>query len=424
MTVYEILADLPYFSALPETELEGLCQAARIVDVSAGDVIVTEGQEVEALLVVVDGAFEVTQRSGNQAVVLGVAGAGEVVGEMSFLEGRPASATLTALSEGRLVSLPAAKVHGILSNLPFLKGMFLTMIQRLREREASLVHAEKLVALGTMTAGLLHEVNNPAAAIKRSAAGLVQAADRLMEAGEAGPLSALQRAEMEEELAQFLDDKAVADADEVATSLISLGWDAERLEMVAGGDAAAIGRLAHLAHARQLAGEVAMAAERLSELVQAVKTWVYLDQGPRQPFDLNVSVRQTAALLRHKLGDVELVLELDPNLPAIEGSGAELNQVLTNLVDNAIHAARTKVRVETRVEAGELVCEVEDDGTGINPELKERIWEPFFTTKPPGEGSGLGLSISRRIVESHRGRLLLEQNGFTRFVIRLPVTTP
>ncbi|HKX74977.1 MAG TPA: ATP-binding protein [Acidimicrobiia bacterium] len=423
MSVYDILAELPYFSSLPEEELETLCQSATMVDVAAGDVIMQEGQEVDALMVVAEGAFEVTRRAGTQDVVVGVAGTGEVLGEMSFLEGRPASATLTALSDARLVRLPAAKVDHILSHLPFLKGMFLTMIMRLRERESSLVHAEKLVALGTMTAGLLHEVNNPAAAIKRSAAGLVHAAEGLLEPGEEVARTALERAELEEELGEFLDEKGVADAFEVATSLVALGWDAERLESVAGGDEAEIARLAQLAHARQLAGEVAMAAERLSELVEAVKTWVYLDQGPRQQFDLNQAVRQTIALLRHKLGQVDLQLELDPELPAIEASGAELNQVLTNLVDNAIHAARTRVTVRTRVEGDELVGEVEDDGAGISPELVERIWEPFFTTKPPGEGSGLGLSISRRIVESHRGRLLIQQNGSTRFVIRLPIPT-
>ncbi|HUO47016.1 MAG TPA: ATP-binding protein [Acidimicrobiia bacterium] len=421
MTVYEILAELPYFLALPEDELEKLCQAAETIDVASGEVILEEGDELGALLIVADGSFEVTRRTGQNDVVLGVAGTGEVLGEMSVLEGRPASATLTALTDARVIRLPMAALDHILSNLPFLKGMFLTMIQRLREREASLVHAEKLAALGTMTAGLLHEVNNPAAAIKRSAAGLVQAADRLMAAGPIPEMSALERAEKEDELVQLLEERGVAEPQEVAGSLVAMGWDPVHLREAAKGDGEEMARLAQLGHARQLASEVAMAAERLSELVGAVKTWVYLDQGARQPFNVNTAVEQAVALLRHKTGDIQVVLELEPTLPSIEASGAELNQVVTNLIDNAIHAARTEVTIRTRTESTEIVCEVEDDGPGVPAALADRIWEPFFTTKPPGEGSGLGLSIARRIVESHRGRLLLLSEPTTCFVMRLPL---
>ena len=421
MTVYEILAELPYFLALPEDELARLCQAAEIIDVASGEVILEEGDELGALLIVAEGSFEVTRRTGQNDVVLGVAGTGEVLGEMSVLEGRPASATLTALTDARVIRLPMAALDHILSDLPFLKGMFLTMIQRLREREASLVHAEKLAALGTMTAGLLHEVNNPAAAIKRSAAGLVQAADRLMPAGPIPEMSALERAEKEDELVQLLEEGGVAEPQELAGSLVAMGWDPARLKEAAQGEGEEMARLAQLAHARQLASEVAMAAERLSELVGAVKTWVYLDQGARQPFNFNTAVEQAVALLRHKTGDIRVVMELEPALPTIEASGAELNQVVTNLVDNAIHAARSVVRLRTRIESTEIVCEVEDDGPGVPAGLLDRIWEPFFTTKPPGEGSGLGLSIARRILESHRGRLQLLAGPPTRFVIRLPL---
>jgi signal transduction histidine kinase len=425
MSAYEILAEVPYFAALPENELEDLCRAAEIVEIKAGEVLIEEGQEIDSLLVVAGGAFEATRRTGGTDVVLGVAGTGEVLGEMSVLEGRPASATLTALSDGTLIRLPAKALERVLSNLPFLRGMFLTMIRRLREREASLVHAEKLVALGTMTAGLLHEINNPAAAIKRSAAGLVEAADQLLAAKTARQVTALQRAELEDEMVDFLEQHQVEPAIDLATSLVSAGWEVADLEEIGEGDPVGIGRIAHLIHARQLADEVAMAAGRLSELVGAVKTWVHLDQGPKQEVDLNKSIEQTASLLRHKLGEVRLDLELDPALPSFEGSGAELNQVITNIVDNAIQAAASSVTVRTSLDGSDIVCEIIDDGPGIPPELLERIWEPFFTTKPPGQGTGLGLSISRRIVESHRGRLAIESApGRTRFVIQLPISSP
>jgi signal transduction histidine kinase len=155
-----------------------------------------------------------------------------------------------------------------------------------------------------------------------------------------------------------------------------------------------------------------------------VKSWVYLDQGTIQSVDLNVALDQTMALLRHKLSGISVDLDLDPKLPSIEARGAELNQVLTNIIDNAIQAAKAVVTVKTFVDGEHVVCQITDDGPGIPEHLLDHIWEPFFTTKPPGQGTGLGLSISRRIVESHRGRLEVKSApGATSFTVRLPLKT-
>ncbi|HEX5671406.1 MAG TPA: ATP-binding protein, partial [Acidimicrobiia bacterium] len=277
-------------------------------------------------------------------------------------------------------------------------------------------------ALGTMAAGLLHEVNNPAAAIKRSAAGLVEASESLVERKTVEGLTPLQRADREDELSAYVEELGLDHASDLASSVVKAGWDRAALEGAGDGNNSEVVRVVRLIHARQLAEEVAMAAGRLSDLVGAVKSWVYLDQGTIQSVDLNVALDQTMALLRHKLSGITVDLDLDPNLPSIEARGAELNQVLTNIIDNAIQAAKAVVKVKTFVDGEHVVCQITDDGPGIPDEALDHIWEPFFTTKPPGQGTGLGLSISRRIVESHRGRLEVSSvPGATSFTVRLPI---
>jgi len=420
---YEILSDVPYFSDLPVEELESLCRAAEIVDVAEGEVVIREGDEPDALLVIADGTFEAFRQSAESEITIGLAGRGEVLGEMSLLEERLASASLRALSPARLVRVPGERFKSLLAHNHFLRGMLLTVILRMREREGALVEYKKLAALGTMAAGLLHEVNNPAAAIKRSAAGLVEASDSLIERKPVVTLTPLQRAAREEQLTDYLEGLGLEEASDLASSVVLAGWDRSGLEEAADRNRETIVRLVRLIHARQLAEEVAMAAGRLSDLVGAVKSWVYLDQAASQEVDLNVALQQTMALLHHKLSGIKVELDLDPDLPLVEARGAELNQVLTNLIDNAIQAAAGVVTVKTLAVNEHVACHITDDGPGISEAILDRIWEPFFTTKPPGQGTGLGLSISRRIVESHHGRLEVSSvPGATTFTIRLPTT--
>jgi len=419
---YEILSEVPYFSDLPEEELESLCRAAEIVDVAEGEVVLREGDQPDALLVIADGTFEAYRKSPESEIIIGLAGRGEVLGEMSLLEGRLASASLRALSPARLVRVPGERFQRLLAHNDFLRGMLLTVIIRMRQREGALVEYKKLAALGTMAAGLLHEVNNPAAAIKRSAAGLVEAAESLVERKTVEGLTPLQRADREDELAAYIEELGLEQATDLGSSVVKAGWDRAALEKAGDGNKSDVVRVVRLIHARQLAEEVAMAAGRLSDLVGAVKSWVYLDQGTIQSVDLNVALEQTMALLHHKLSGIRIDLDLDPELPSIEARGAELNQVLTNIIDNAIQAATAVVTVKTLVDGEHVVCQITDDGPGIPGEVLDHIWEPFFTTKPPGQGTGLGLSISRRIVESHRGRLEVSSvPGATSFTIRLPM---
>lgn len=420
MTPHEVLSQLPYFSALPSDELEALCSRAESIAVERGQEVIIEGTMPDALLVVAEGTFEATRRSGSEEVRLGEASAGEVLGEMSILENRPASASVRALEPATLIRVPVEDFRHVLSDPRLAAAMFSTVTRRLRDREAALIQSEKLTSLGVLAAGLLHEVNNPAAAIGRAAHHLAEVAESLVPKQEVVQLSAMRRADRESELEEVLRAAGASQSAELASSLVAQGWTAERFTSEATDSAERV-KLARLVHARQLATEVVMAAERISDLVGAVKRWAYTGQGPVQDVDLNQTVADSATLLKHKTAGTKLTLELKDDLPIVSGRGVELSQVVTNLLDNALDSAANGVVVRTESSDGEVTIEIQDDGPGISQELLTRIWEPFFTTKPPGAGSGLGLPITRRIVAAHGGRIEVNSApGRTVFRVTLP----
>jgi signal transduction histidine kinase len=420
LSPYEILSQLPYFSELPEEMLESLSSTSEVLNVTRGQEVIVEGTMLDGLLVVAEGTFEATRRSGKEEVRLGEASAGEVLGEMSILEDRPASATVRALEPGTLVKVPVEQFHQVLSDPRLVAAMFSTVTKRLRDREAALIQSEKLASLGVLTAGLLHEVNNPAAAISRAATHLASVVGTLMPEVEPVHLTTMQRIRSEDEFVQLLLAAGIDSPADLAASLVAQGWTVDRLLSEAATPDEQV-RLTRLIHTRQLATEVVLAAGRITELVVAVKRWAYTGQGPVQDVDVNQTIADSTTLLKHKTAGLKLTLETDEELPSVSGRGVELSQVMTNLLDNALGAAAAGVIVRTRSTDDEVTVEFEDDGPGIAPELLTRIWEPFFTTKPPGQGSGLGLPITRRIVAAHGGRIEVESvPGSTVFRVILP----
>jgi signal transduction histidine kinase len=424
VTPFEILSGLPYFAGLPVEQIETLCRACEVVNVERGQVVIVEGSPPEGLLVVVEGTFEATRRSGSEDIRLGDAGKGEVLGEMSILENQLASATVRALENGMVIKVPVAVFREVLSDPGLLGAMVSTVTKRLREREAALYQNEKMASLGVLSAGLLHEVNNPAAAIARAAHHLAIVAEELVPSQDPADLSPLQRADEEQLMTEQLEAAGLEHAAELAASLVAQGWSPQ-LVTSAAPNPLELGRLARLVHARQLALEVGLAAARISELVNAVKRWTYSGQGPVQDVDLNRVVNDSITLLKHKASGKKLELDLAEGLPMIQARGVELSQVVTNLIDNALDAAASRVTLKTTGAPHEIVLEIVDDGGGIPAEQVSRIWEPFFTTKPLGVGTGIGLAISRKIVVDHGGRIDVESEpGRTAFAVHLPTDRP
>ena len=443
-TTKEFLRPLPLFSSLEEQDLDTLTGLAEPRAIRAGELLMEQDSPGDALYVVLDGQFEVTKRSGKQDVVLGLRGSGEMLGEMSLLEQAPRMASVRAVRDSHVLGISRPAFYQLLASNPSAVFAILrTFITRLRSTEQLLVQQEKLAALGTLSAGLAHELNNPAAAARRSTGQLREVLtewqrtsaelDMLtLDAAQSARISALRgemarhttgatydalaRSDMENEMEVWLDEHGVEQGWELAPVLVSLGWGAEQLDALAGEFTpehlrVVVPWLANGSSAYSLLDEVQSSAERISEIVKAVKTYSYLDQAPIQQVNIQDSLENTLVILKHKLkSGVQVTRDYALDLPSIEAYGSELNQVWTNLIDNAIDAMQGKGELTLRTYArnDSVTVEISDNGPGIPPDVQQRIFEPFFTTKGPGAGTGLGLHIVYNIVvDKHHGQIML-----------------
>jgi signal transduction histidine kinase len=458
--ILEELRQIPLFADLSEEDLEQLYRMAETVSIPAGQLVLQEGDQGDSLYVVLTGELEVTKRQGSQDILLAVYMPGQFFGEMALLEQAPRSASVRTLQESRLLVISQAAFQTLLTCSPSAPLKILhTVTSRLRSTESALIQNEKMAALGTLAAGLAHELNNPAAAIRRSAAQLRDAlAEREQLAAQLHALAtdqyqqeslgALQEeiaerkttapvpdplalSEQEDGLQEWLEDHGVGEAWELAPVLVSSGWDRDELERVA--ERFSVTQLPVVVRwlgagssVYGLLEEVGKSAEAMSEIVKAVKTYSYLDQAPIQEVDVIESLENTLVLLRPKIdAGISITRDYADDVPRIEAYGSELNQVWTNLIDNAIDAIAGKGELILRAFTAENVVTVDviDHGPGIPPEIQPRIFEPFFTTKAPGVGTGLGLHIAYNIVvHKHRGQLQVASTpGETRLRVVLPI---
>jgi len=448
-SVLDLLRDVPLFAELAAADLERIAARARLEDVPAGTVVIEEGSPPAAMYIIVDGDFVVEKRGTGTPIVLNTCGPGDLLGELSVLENRPRTATVAARTAGRVVVLEIDALHDLLrGSLAAALSILRTIATRLGNTEAVLRQHDTLAGLGRIAAGLAHELNNPAAAVKRGAVELptrltavedaafalrgldddrLAAVRALIDPVATPTESALQRARREQQLEAALDARHVPNAWELAPALGALGWDAARLEQIATSIpepqfAAAIRYVVASTSVRSVARDVADAATRISDLVAAVRTHSHLGEAPVQAIDLHAGLDSALALLRHKLGEV-IVHRDYGELPKIDGHGSELGQVWINLIDNALHAmgGKGELTIATRRDGDHVVVDVIDTGHGIPAELQSEIWKPFFTTKGVGEGTGLGLHLARNvIVRRHRGTIDVESRpGRTCFRVSL-----
>ena len=449
------------FGGLSDGELEWLAGNGDVVEFEPGEALFRSGDPADSMIVILEGAMELLVGVGGQLVPTFVQYAGEVTGLLPFSRMQQYTGSGRAAGHVRVLRIDKADFSEMLQRIPVL-GQRLVSVMADRVREATRVtqQREKMSALGTLAAGLAHELNNPAAAVRRDVEGLQQRLGTM--AGLAAELcasgldtqslralgdlvatlrdrplpafDALSRSRCEDAVGEWLEDHGVADAWAVAGTLVEAGVTGDDLAAIAKTAPAesvgsAIRWIEALVDAARLTHDIGVASGRISELVRSVKIYSHMDRaGDKQAIDLREGLDSTLVMLGHKLKkkNVRLEREYAADVPKVAAYPGELNQVWTNLIDNAIDAVPDGglIRIEAaRDSQSSAAVRVIDTGPGVPPEIQSRIFEPFFTTKPVGQGTGLGLDIVERIVvQQHGGSVELESKpGRTVFAVRLPV---
>jgi len=458
--MYDFLRSVDLFAELSDSDLRSLSQDISELHLAAGEDLFVEGDPGDRAYIIREGKLEILTASGGREVLIAVRHVGELIGEVALLQEAPRSATVRAHVDSMLLAIEKEHFDALVDRSPSaLKGMLRTILARLRETQAALYESERMAILGTLTAETVHDLNNPTAAVQRAAeqlgpeieaqklsqadleelgltkeqmAVLFQEQSRGAEhASDAPELDALARSDREAELELWLENKGVDEAWEIAPTLVDRGFEESDLALL--GDQFSEGQLPHVLSylsgdftVQHLIAEIRSAATSISNIIKAYKSYVYLDQAPVQDVDIHEGLDGTLLILGGKLKEgISVRKEYAPDLPKIMAYGSELNQVWTNLIKNAADALEGKgeIVIRTRPNNGWVVVEIQDNGPGVPPELREKIFETGFTTKSRDEGTGLGLGSSRKIVEErHRGEIrLTSEPGNTRFEVRLPL---
>jgi signal transduction histidine kinase len=464
----EELRGLFLFEDLDADQLAWVSANGDVVDCAAGTEVTVEGEPAECFFVLLEGTMTMLRRVGGSEVeTVRTDSRGVYSGAVQFyMRDRITqvyASTVRAVTDCRFLALPAGPFAEVFQRwypmaVHLLEGLFVGT-----KNTAEVVgQRERLLALGKLTAGLTHELNNPAAAAARATAalreriagmrtklaklsdghvpeGMLTALTTLQEEfiarmGPVTDLGPMERSDREDELGEWLEERDVDRAWDLAGVFVAAGLGLEDLQRVA--DAVtpsalpvAVQWLSYTVETESLVGEIAESTRRVSALVEAAKQYSQMDRTPHQATDLHVGLDATLTVMSGKIAPgVTVVKDYDRSLPAVPAYAGELNQVWTNLVHNALDAmgGSGTLTLRTARDGDRALVEIADTGPGIPEELRRRVFEPFFTTKPVGQGTGLGLDVSWRIVVNRHGGDLQVQSlpGDTRFQVRLPLEEP
>ncbi len=468
VTKLEELRRSTLFEGMTDEQLAEVIEQGSEARVPRGAVYAREGEPIEHFYVMLEGELRITRKVEGREMVLNTYGPGVFFGEVPLLAGKPFLASGRALTDSRIFLLPEEEFRRMLNTYPsFSNAVLKTMAWRVKDLQSVAQQRQRLESLGTLAAGLAHELNNPAAASVRAAGRLRECFEsmrsigmevsRLASSGSLSPeevagigristsaltkaaaaedQNSLEHSEREENLARWMEERGVEQAWDFAATFAEAGLDVSFLEEVSGvvGSECIGEALRYQEAVLAVAGlveEVEASTTRVSSLVETMKAYSHMDQTPLQEVDVNEELENTLAILAYRLDDVEVERDYG-DLPSVTAYGGELNQVWTSLLENAVDAVAGedagRIRMRTACENDRVLVRIEDDGPGIPKELQTRIFEPFFTTKGVGEGTGLGLDVSYRIVVGrHNGdiRVVSKPGEGTSMEVRLPVDGP
>src|SRR6266446_4145616 len=450
------LLRVPAFADLPDDQIAWFLSQAQETHIKAGDTYVRQGDPADWMFVIIEGQFQWRGEFGGETIVLS-AKPGDVTGVLPFSRMKEFTVTGRAVTDSHILRFPVSRFSELVQKMPELTQRLVgLMSDRIRETTRIEQQKDRLAGLGKLSAGLAHELNNPASAAKRAASQLREILKRIRDAShELGrreltpaqkteiekleasfvqqdepPPDALTISDLEDQIDSLLRSHGQNDLWQLAADLARRNVKPEALESLfsildADTARAALVRIAASVEVAGLLNEIESSTARISDLVRAIKEYTYMDQAPVQNVDIVKGLETTLTILNHKLKHGVAVQRDYQRTPLLINSfGSELNQVWTNMIDNAIDAmhGRGELRVRTYRDDGCAVVEIGDNGPGISQDVQPHIFEPFFTTKAVGEGTGLGLDTVQRIVKKHRGSIQVSSKpGDTRFQVWLPL---
>jgi signal transduction histidine kinase len=441
------------FHDLPDEQLNWFLEHATEVRLAPGEIYIREGDPADRMFVVLEGELQIRSGGSNENVY--TIPAGVVAGVLPYSRMTVFPGSGRAVKPSRALTFPAALFDELVIRMPELsRRLVATMVDRTRETTRREQQRDRLAALGKLSAGLAHELNNPAAAARRTAQQLRSAVDEFRSSvselegiqlteGERSAIETfenscctaepesdvLKASQLQDEIEAILHQHGIQDGWQYASSLVESGVQSGPLDLVLSGvrrnvAEPALKRASAVVEINDLLAELEDSTSKISDLVRAIKEYSYMDQAPVQDVDLAKGLENTLTIMAHKLKNgVTVKRDYHPTPLLVNSYGSELNQVWTNIIDNAIDAmhGQGELRIRTFPEEDCAVVEIGDTGPGIPPDIQSRIFEPFFTTKGVGEGTGLGLDTTLRIVRKHRGSINVTSTpGDTRFQVRLP----